>query len=53
MKKFMIEWETDFCDDFPEIVGTEIVEAETEEEARKQIKQYHAVIMKVEEIIYH
>ena len=33
MKKFQIEWETDYCDNFPEQSGDVTIEAETEEEA--------------------
>lgn len=33
MKKFLIEWETDYCDDFPERRGEYIIEAENEQEA--------------------
>ena len=33
MKKFLIEWETDYCDSFPEQWGQEIIEAENEDEA--------------------
>lgn len=36
MKKFLIEWETDYCDSFPEQSGQEIIEAETEDEALKK-----------------
>ena len=36
MKKFLIEWETDYCDDFPERRGEYIIEAENEEEAAKK-----------------
>lgn len=36
MKKFLIEWETDYCDDFPERSGECVIEAETEDEAAQK-----------------
>lgn len=33
MKNFLIEWETDYCDNFPEHFGELTVEAESENEA--------------------
>ena len=33
MKRFYIEWETDFCDSFPERRGSVEIEAENETEA--------------------
>ena len=39
MKKYLIEWETDYCDDFPERRGTFPVEAESEEEAAKKFHE--------------
>lgn len=38
MKKYTIEWETDFCDNFPETNGSCTVEAETEKEAIEKFK---------------
>lgn len=38
MKLFEIEWETDFCEDYPERRGETLIEAETEEEAIKKFK---------------
>lgn len=35
MKHYEIEWETCFCEDFPEKMGTSVIEAETEEEAKE------------------
>ena len=35
MKKYLIEWETDFCDNSPELSGECIVTATNEQEARK------------------
>ncbi len=35
MKRFEIDWETCFCEDFPEKIGTSVIEAETEEEAKE------------------
>ena len=35
MKKFLIEWETDFCDNSPELSGESIVTATDEQEAIK------------------
>lgn len=36
MKKYLIEWETDYCDNFPERSGETIIEAETENEAAQK-----------------
>lgn len=36
MKKFYIEWETDFCDCFPEKSGSVEIEAENETEATRK-----------------
>lgn len=33
MKKWLIEWETDYCDKFPELSGETVIEAENEVEA--------------------
>ena len=52
MKRFLIEWETDFCEDFPEMSGEVLIEAETEEEAVKKfyaLKIPASVIINVEE----
>lgn len=43
MKQFNVEWETDYCDDFPEKYGTAIIEAETPEEAVKKFKATNTV----------
>lgn len=50
MKKFWIEWETDFCDNFPEAKGCEFIEADTKQEAMKKFKKFHASIIRVEEV---
>lgn len=53
MKKFLIEWETDFCDNFPEKTGDRIIEAETEDEAIRKfnaLKIQKACISRVEEV---
>ena len=34
MKEYLIEWETDYCDDFPERRGQCIIQAENEDQAR-------------------
>lgn len=36
MKKYLIEWETDYCDAFPERSGEYPIEADSEEEAAKK-----------------
>ena len=36
MKKYLIEWETDYCEDFPEKSGECVIEAESEEEAAQK-----------------
>lgn len=38
MRVFTLEWETDFCDDFPEVRGTTTIEANTEAEALEKYK---------------
>lgn len=40
MKKYIIFWETDFCDNFPERMGDVEIEAESEDEA---IKKFNAL----------
>lgn len=50
MKTYLIEWETCFCEDFPERQGEMIVEAETEEDAAKQFNVFHAVITRISEV---
>lgn len=52
MKRYLIEWETDFCEDFPEAFGEVLIEAETEEEAAEKfyaLKIPVSVIMNIEE----
>lgn len=54
MKKFEVEWETCYCDDFPEKWGTTIIEAETPDEAKKKFYEktkakIMALVMKVTE----
>ncbi len=52
MKTFIIEWETDYCDDFPERRGTSIVMADTEDEAARkfaELKITKACIMNITE----
>jgi hypothetical protein len=36
MKKYLIEWETDYCEDFPEKSGECVIEAESEEDAAQR-----------------
>lgn len=36
MKKYLIYWGTDYCEDYPERTGIDEIEAETEEEAEKK-----------------
>lgn len=50
MKKWLIEWETCFCEDFPERQGSYTVEAETEDEAAKSFDVFHAVISRISEV---
>lgn len=53
MKKYLIEWGTDYCDDFPERNDEEIIEAETETEAIEKfesLKIPKAIIYKVKEL---
>ena len=52
MKKYLIEWETDFCDNFPERSGECVVEAETEKEAAEKfydLKIPKSIIMNIQE----
>lgn len=39
MKKWLIEWETDYCDCFPERSGECVIEAETEQEAIQKFRK--------------
>ena len=50
MKKWLIEWETCYCEDFPERQGSYIVEAENEQEAAKTFNIFHAVIIGISEV---
>lgn len=50
MKKYLIEWETCYCEDYPEQMGEYIVEAENEQEARKKFNVFHAVITRISEV---
>ena len=36
MKRFLIEWETDYCDNFPERSGECVIEADSEKEAAQE-----------------
>lgn len=52
MKKFYIEWETDYCDEHPEDYGDCEIIADTEDEAvRKFYKTHHkkAIIISITE----
>ena len=50
MKKYLISWETCYCEDYPEESGAYVVEAENEEEARKGFNHFHAIISNIKEI---
>lgn len=53
MKQFLIEWETDYCENYPERTGEYIIEAENEEEAAKKfnlISFSKAVIINISEV---
>lgn len=50
MKKFLIEWETCYCEDYPEKQGSYITEAENEHEAAKTFNVFHAVITRISEV---
>lgn len=52
MKRWIVEWETDYCDDFPERSGKCVIEAETEDEAEKkfyEISSSKAIIIGIHE----
>ena len=52
MKKWLIEWETDYCDDFPEKSGDCVIDAETEKEAAERfnsLKIPKAIITNIKE----
>lgn len=51
MRKYLIYWGTDYCDNFTERTGIEEIEAETEEEAEKKfsdLKIPKAIIYRIE-----
>lgn len=51
MKKYLIDWETDYCDNFPEKSGTNAIMADTKEEAIKKFNDLRipkAVVIGVE-----
>ena len=50
MKKYLIEWETCYCEEYPEKQGEYIVEAENKNEAAKKFNVYHAVITRIREV---
>lgn len=50
MKKYLVDWETCYCEDYPERMGSYVVEAENEEEAAKTLNVYHAVVIGVSEV---
>lgn len=54
MKRFEIEWETDFCEDYPELHGYKYIMAETEDEAvslfYKNRPHFKALVMGVREV---
>ena len=50
LKKYRIEWETCYCDDWAEKSGVKIVEAINEEEAAKKFKVFNAAIMEISEV---
>ena len=52
MKEYLIEWETDFCEDFPEKTGVCAIKANSEEEAAeafRALKITKAIIMNITE----
>ena len=53
VKKWLIEWETDYCDNFPEKSGECVIEAETEHEAVRKFSKNSAskqIIIGIHEI---
>lgn len=53
MKKYLIVWETDYCEYYPEITGEEIIEASSEEEAERKfadLKIPKAIIFNITEV---
>lgn len=50
MKRYIVAWETCFCEDFPEAQGEYITNAENESEVAKDFHIFHAVIKSITEI---
>lgn len=50
LKKYRIEWETCYCEDYPERTGEMIVEAVDKEEAAKKFNVFKAVIISIREV---
>ena len=50
LKKYRIEWETCYDEDFPDEMGETIVEAINEKEAIKKFNVFHAVITRISEV---
>ena len=50
LKTFRIEWETCYCEDYPEQTGEMIVEAVDKDEAVKKFNLLHAVITRISEV---
>lgn len=52
MKKYIIFWGTDYCDDFPERTGEIVIEANSKEEAEEkfyELKKPKAIIYNITE----
>ena len=49
-KKYRIEWETCFGEDYPEQTGETVIEAFDAEEASKKFNVFHAVITSISEV---
>ena len=50
MKKYLIEWETCYCEDYPEQQGEYIVQAENKQAAIKKFNIFHAIITNISEV---
>lgn len=52
MKEYIVEYTTDFCDDFPEIIGQCFIKANSVDEAEKKfndLKKFKTIISNVYE----
>jgi len=48
--KYLVEWETCYCEDYPEQSGSYTVEANNIQEVVDKFNMFHAVIINISEV---